>query len=86
MFRSFGHLYIFFQEMSIQISPGFFSWDVYLSIVELYEFFSLIHILRIKPLLDLRFSIIFSIVWVVFLLSWYDVQKPFFYFNEIKFI
>ena len=79
MFRSFGQLYIFF-------SPCIFSWDVYLSIVELYEFFSLIHILRIKPLLELRFSIIFSIVWVVFLLSWYDVQKPFFYFNEVKFI
>lgn len=59
MFRSFGHLDIFFQEISIQVSPCSFSWDVYLSIVELYEFFSLIHILGIKPLLDLRFSIIF---------------------------
>ena len=69
-------LYVFFYEVSVQIICPVFCWVVCLYIIELYK--SSLYILNTNPLLNMRFTNIFSqfVTWVsIFLKMTFNKQK-----------
>ena len=69
-------LYVFFYEVSVQIICPVFCWVVCLYIIELYK--SSLYILNTNPLLNKRFTNIFSqfVTWVsIFLKMTFNKQK-----------
>ena len=52
-----GHLYVFFRNMSIQITCPFLNWIVFVLLLISMSFY---YVLAISPLLDTCFAIIFS--------------------------
>ena len=68
-----GHLYVFFEEMSVSVFCPFFDWAICFSDVELYE--KLIY-LEINPLSVASFAIVFyhSVECLLILLVYFAVS------------